>query len=89
METKPSAQPLFKKFEFGNSNQKSRKMNIYLFFPVQYSWSSISCSKYFVWDCGYEKMELMNELNESIEESIKTSDIIGKIETLQQENEGL
>ena len=34
-------------------------------------------------------MELMNELNESIEESIKTSDIIGKIETLQQENEGL
>ena len=35
------------------------------------------------------KAELMNDLEESIEESIKTSNSIGKIETLEQENEDL
>ena len=35
------------------------------------------------------KTELMNNLKECIKKSIKTSDLIGKIETLQQENEDL
>ena len=35
------------------------------------------------------KTDLMKDLNESIEQSIKTLDLIGKLETLQQENEDL
>ena len=33
--------------------------------------------------------DLMNDLKETIEQSIETLDLIGKIETLQQENEDL
>ena len=35
------------------------------------------------------KTDLMKDLKESIEQSIKTLDLIGKLETLQQENEDL
>ena len=35
------------------------------------------------------KTDLMDDLKESIEQSIKTLDLIGKVETLQQENEDL
>ena len=35
------------------------------------------------------KTDLMKDLKESIEQSIKTLDLIGKLETLQQENEAL
>ena len=35
------------------------------------------------------KTELMDDLKEYIEKSIETSDLIGKIETLQQENKDL
>ena len=70
METKPSAQPPFKKSNFGKSSKKKKKkkhakVHIKFSCPVQFYWTFLSCSDYFVLDCLSKQMFCHNLVQSS------------------------